>query len=58
MPALHARPTAVTPRANGKLDADFFCGWLKVTAGTVLVLAIIGAAINLTYYYFTGVWLP
>ena len=48
----------MTPRAKGKLDADFFCGWLKVTAGTVLVLAIIGAAINLTYYYFTGVWLP
>lgn len=47
----------MTPRAKGKLDADFFCGWLKVMVGTVLVLAVLGAAINVAYYYFTGSWL-
>lgn len=47
----------MTPRAKGRLDAGFFCGWLKVMAGTVLALAIIGASINFIYNHFTGSWL-
>ena len=47
----------MTPRAKGKLEAEFFCGWMKVMASTVVVLAIIGAAINVAHYWFTGSWL-
>jgi hypothetical protein len=51
------RDSKMTPRAKGRLDAGFLCGWLKVMVGTAAVLALIGAAINVAYYYFTGTWL-